>query len=186
MSDPKVVDGKAEGRGLVLIGYRGTGKSTVGRLLARLTGRPFFEVDEEIVARAGKTIKAMFEEDGEPAFRDVEEGVVRDLTADHHDAVLGTGGGTILREANRRRLRSFGLVAWLTADVAELARRLEADAITRETRPSLTNKGAVEEIAEVLAYRTPFYEEIAHVAIDAQHAKPEEVARRILEHWRCS
>ncbi|OJW17756.1 MAG: hypothetical protein BGO49_26505 [Planctomycetales bacterium 71-10] len=184
MSDSNIDDG--QGRGLVLVGYRGTGKSTVGRILAERTGRPFVEVDEAIVARAGKTIRAIFEQDGEPAFRDIEEAVVRDLTEDHPGSVLGTGGGTILRESNRRMLRSFGLVAWLRADVAELARRLEADAATRETRPSLTNKGAVEEIAEVMAFRTPFYEEIAHVAIDAQGVDPAEVAGRILEHWRCS
>lgn len=184
MSDSNIDDGR--GRGLVLVGYRGTGKSTVGRILAERTGRTFVEVDETIVARAGKTIRAIFEEDGEPAFRDIEEAVVRDLTENHPGAVLGTGGGTILRESNRRMLRSFGLVAWLRADVAELARRLEADTATRETRPSLTSKGAVEEIAEVMAYRTPFYEEIAHVAIDAQGIDPAEVAGRILEHWRCS
>lgn len=184
MSDSNIDDGR--GRGLVLVGCRGTGKSTVGRLLAERTGRPFVEVDEAIVARAGKTIRAIFEQDGEPAFRDIEETVVRDLTENHAGAVLGTGGGTILRESNRRMLRSFGLVAWLRADVAELARRLEADAATRETRPSLTNKGAVEEIAEVMAFRTPFYEEIAHVVIDAQGVDPAEVAGRILEHWRCS
>lgn len=184
MSDSNIEDGR--GGGLVLVGYRGTGKSTVGRILSARTGRPFVEVDEAIVARAGKTIRAIFEEDGEPAFRDIEEAVVRDLTENHPGAVLGTGGGTILRAANRRMLRSFGLVAWLRAEVAELARRLEADVATRETRPSLTNKGAVEEIAEVLAVRTPLYEEIAHVVIDAQGVGPDEVAGRILEHWRCS
>jgi shikimate kinase len=184
MSESNIDGGR--GRGLVLVGYRGTGKSTVGRLVAARAGRDFVEVDECIVARAGKTIRAIFEEDGEPAFRDIEEAVVRDLTTKHPGAVLGTGGGTILRESNRRMLRSFGLVAWLRADIAELARRLEADAITRETRPSLTNKGTVEEIAEVLAFRTPYYEEVAHVVIDAQDGGPDELAGRILEHWRCS
>lgn len=168
----------------MLVGYRGTGKSTVGRLLAERTGRAFLDVDAEIVARAGRTIRAIFEESGEPVFRDLEEAVVRDLTAAHPGAVLGTGGGTILREANRKALRSFGLVAWLRAGADELARRLEADAITREHRPALTSKGTLEEIVEVLAFRTPFYEEVAHVAVDAQSHGPAEVAALILEHWK--
>lgn len=177
---------QSTGTGLVLVGYRGTGKSTVGRLLAERTGRSFLDVDDEIVARAGRTIRAIFEESGEPVFRDLEEAVVRDLTATHPGAVLGTGGGTILREANRRALRSFGLVAWLRAEAGELARRLEADAITREHRPALTTKGTLEEIVEVLAFRTPFYEEVAHFVIDAQAHGPAEVADQILEHWRRS
>lgn len=172
------------GPGLVLVGYRGTGKSTVGRLLAERTGRPFVDVDDVIVARAGRTIRAIFEESGEPVFRELEEAVVRDLVSSHPGAVLGTGGGTILREANRRVLRGFGLVAWLRAGADELARRLEADAATRETRPALTSKGALEEIAEVLAYRTPFYQEIAQVVVDAEEHGPAEVADLLLEHWR--
>ncbi|MDG3003640.1 shikimate kinase [Paludisphaera mucosa] len=175
--------GETNGGGLVLVGYRGTGKSTVGRLLAGRSGRPFVDVDDVIVARAGRTIRAIFEDSGEPAFRELEESVVRDLVATHPGAVLGTGGGTILREANRRALTTFGLVAWLRADADELARRLEADSATRETRPSLTSKGALEEIAEVLAVRTPFYQEIAQVVVDTQERGPAEVADLILRHW---
>lgn len=178
--EPKI---DSPGVGLVLVGYRGTGKSTVGRLLAARTGRAFVDVDDEIVARAGKTIRAIFADSGEPAFRDIEEAVVRDLAAANPGAILGTGGGTILREANRRALRSFGLVAWLRAEASELARRIEADAASRETRPSLTGKGVLEEISEVLTIRTPLYQEVAHVIVDAQAAEAEGVADQILGHW---
>jgi shikimate kinase len=174
---------ETNGRGLALVGYRGTGKSTVGRILAERTGRTFVDVDDAIVARAGRTIRAIFEESGEPAFREIEEAVVRDLIAAHPDGILGTGGGTIVREANRRAIRGHGFVAWLRADADELARRLEADTATRETRPSLTSKGALAEIAEVLEFRTPFYEEVAHVVVDAQSKGPAEVADFILQHW---
>ncbi|WP_165250002.1 shikimate kinase [Paludisphaera soli] len=174
---------ETNGGGLALVGYRGTGKSTVGRLLAERTGRTFVDVDDAIVARAGRTIRAIFEESGEPAFREIEEAVVRDLIAAHPDGILGTGGGTIVREANRRAIRGHGFVAWLQADADELARRLEADSATRETRPSLTSKGALAEIAEVLEYRTPFYREVAHLVVDAQSRGPAEVADLILEHW---
>jgi len=174
---------ETHGEGLVLVGYRGTGKSTVGRLLAARTGRAFVDVDDEIVARAGRTIRAIFEESGEPAFREIEEAVVRDLSAAHPGGILGTGGGTIVREANREAIRRHGLVAWLRADVDELARRLEADVATRETRPSLTSKGALAEIAEVLEFRTPLYQEVAQLVIDAQANGPDAVVDQILRHW---
>ncbi len=174
---------KSQGRGLALVGYRGTGKSTVGRMLAEATGRPFFDADDEIVARAGRTIRAVFEESGESVFRDWEERVIHEITESHPNAILATGGGAILREANRRRLQAFGFVAWLRAEPDELARRLEADAQTRETRPSLTTAGTLNEIIEVLEARTPLYQEAAHAAVDTKGIPPRDVVDLILDHW---
>ena len=110
-----------------MIGYRGTGKSTVGRILADRLNRTFLDADLEIEARAGRSISAIFTEEGEPVFRDWEERTLAELTRAIPTAVIATGGGAVLREANRRRLRDFGFVVWLTAEPAELARRLEAD-----------------------------------------------------------
>lgn len=170
----------ARGPGLVLIGYRGTGKSTVARILAERLGRPFLDADCEIEARSGRTIAALFREGGEPAFRDREERTLAELTAAHPGAVLATGGGAVLREANRRRLRAFGFVAWLTADPAELARRLAADRPGLDARPALTPAGTLEEIARVLAARSPLYAELADVVIPTDGREPQAVAEAVL------
>ncbi|HLH28555.1 MAG TPA: shikimate kinase, partial [Acidimicrobiales bacterium] len=169
--------------GLVLIGYRGTGKSTVGRIVAGRLGRPFLDADREIEARAGRSIASIFAESGEPAFRDWEERTLAELTAANPGAILATGGGAVLREANRRRLRAFGFVAWLTADPAELARRLEADRPGLAERPALTTAGTLGEIARVLAARTPLYAGLADAIFPTDGRPPCEVAEAILESW---
>ncbi|QEH36802.1 Shikimate kinase 1 [Aquisphaera giovannonii] len=171
------------GRGLVLVGYRGTGKSTVGRIVADRAGREFVEVDAEIERRAGRSIRAIFAEDGEPAFRDMEEEAVRGLVRDFPGAVLATGGGTVMRATNRGLLRGHGLVVWLRAEPAELARRIEADAISFATRPALTAAGPLAEIPAVLAARTPAYREAADHEVEAQGHAPERIAEQILALW---
>src|SRR5262245_49408300 len=154
------------GQGLALIGYRATGKSTVGRILAERLDRPFLDSDLEIEAHAGESIGEIFAHQGEPVFRDWEEQVLARLTAANPEGIVATGGGAVLREANCRRLQSFGLVVWLTAVPSELARRLEADGCGLAGRPPLTVAGTVGEIAQVLQARAPFYEGIADAVID--------------------
>jgi len=171
------------GGGLALVGYRGTGKSTIGRLLADRLRRPFVDADDQIVERSGRTIRAIFEESGEPVFRDWEERVLREIAASRPNAVLATGGGAILREPNRRLLRSFGLVVWLRAEPGELARRLEADSRARHGRPSLTSAGTLQEIADVLEVRTPLYRAVSDVEVDTQGKAPRKIAEEILGHW---
>jgi shikimate kinase len=171
------------GRGLVLIGYRGTGKSTIGRILAERSGRRFLDADREIEARSGRTIRSIFAGSGEPAFRDWEERILADLIAEAPGAILATGGGAVLREANRRRLREFGFVAWLTAEPAELARRLEADRPGLADRPPLTAAGTVDEISVVLAARTPLYRGMADAVIPTDGRDPRQVAEAILGCW---
>src|SRR5262245_34728391 len=94
-------------QGLALIGLRGTGQSTVGRILADRLGRPFADADVELEAAAGLSIPSIFEEFGEPCFRDWEERVLGELTA-RPGLILATGGGVVLRASNRQRLREFG------------------------------------------------------------------------------
>lgn len=171
------------GGGLALVGYRGTGKSTVGRLLADRLRRPFVDADDWIVERSGRTIRAIFEESGEPVFRDWEERVLREILVERPDAIVATGGGAVLREANRRLLQSFGLVVWLRAEPDELARRLEADAQTREARPSLTSAGTLREILDVLEVRTPLYRAVSHVEIDTQGKTPSVIVEEMLTQW---
>jgi shikimate kinase len=169
------------GRGVALIGYRGTGKSTVGRLLAGQMNRQFVDVDVEIEARAGRSIDAIFAESGEPEFRDWEERTLAELFEQFPEAVVATGGGSVLREQNRRGLRKFGQVVWLTAVPDELARRLVADDRSRLGRPALTPAGVIEEIADVLRERSPVYKGLADLEIETGGKSPEAVAAAILE-----
>src|SRR3954447_21902345 len=102
---------------LFLIGYRGSGKSTVGRLLAERLGWAFVDADEELEIRAGRSIADIFTTDGEPAFRALESAVLRELASrDRH--VIACGGGVVLRDDHRRLLRTGGHCVWLTGDPA--------------------------------------------------------------------
>jgi shikimate kinase len=172
--------------GLVLIGYRGAGKSTVGRMVAQGLSLPFVDADLEIEARAGRSISAIFSESGEPAFRDWEERTLAELTAEMPGAVLATGGGAILRESNRRRLRDFGFIVWLTAPPDVLVERLAADHRTLHGRPALSSAGTLDEIREILEVRTPLYRNLADAVIDTEGQPMNEIVAAILECWRPS
>ena len=170
-------------RGLALVGYRGTGKSTVGRILADRLGRPFADADRELEALAGRPVRAIFAEDGEPAFRRWESRVLLDLTARLAGGIVATGGGAILLEANRRALRGFGFVAWLRADPETLSGRLRSSRGGVEARPSLTPAGTLAEIADVLEARSALYRETAHAIVETAGRTPEQVAEAVLDAW---
>jgi shikimate kinase len=169
-----------------LIGARGTGKSTVGRLLAQRVSRTFLDLDHEIEARVGRPIRAIFSERGELAFRDWEEGALAAVTEANPRGILATGGGAVLREVNRRRIRAFGFVVWLTADPVELARRLEADPRGLADRPALTAAGTLPEIAQVLHERSPLYRNLADAVVDTGGKSLEEVVDAVLGAWIAS
>ena len=171
--------------GLALVGYRGTGKTSVGRLLAERLGWQFADADHEVEARAGRTIAAIFAEDGEPAFRDLEQAVIAEVV-DRDRTVISTGGGAIVREANRRAIRSVGFVAWLTADPETLGRRLARDAARRDARPALTPAGSIGEIAEVFAARVAYYREVSTFEVETAGRSPHEVAGAVLRAWQKS
>ncbi|MCX5721786.1 MAG: shikimate kinase [Nitrospirae bacterium] len=138
---------------IVLIGYRGTGKSTVGRRLAARLGRDCLSTDAEIVARAKRTIPEIVAQEGWEHFRDLESAVCRDL-AGRDQLVIDTGGGAILRPQNVEALKKNGTLFWLTASVETIAKRIGGD----NQRPSLTGtKSFVEEIQDVLREREPKY-----------------------------
>lgn len=166
--------------GLALVGVRGTGKSTVGRIIARGLCLPFVDADAELEARAGKSIRAIFEDEGEGAFRDLEEQVLADLTGGP-PAVLATGGGAVLRDSNRRRLRQFGLIIWLTARPEALAARIQSNPRGVADRPALTAHGTLAEISAILEARTPIYQTIADATVDTDGRTPAEVADAVLE-----
>ncbi len=161
---------------IVLVGYRGTGKSSVGRILAAKTGMPVVSTDERIIEKAGRSIPEIVEEHGWEHFRDLETAAIEEWTT-RDGLILDCGGGAILRDRNRDLLRSNGFVVWLTAEILTIVQRISHD----DQRPSLTGaKSFTDEVAEVLAVRTPLYEKAAHQTVPTDDRTPEQVAERIL------
>lgn len=146
---------------IVLVGLPGSGKSTVGRQLARRLGLPFRDSDHEVEARIGCSIREFFEREGEAAFRDVEEEVIRELTQ-AGPAVLATGGGAVLRPANREQLRSTGCVIYLRSLPEELFRRLRHDS----QRPLLQVADPLQKLRALYDERDPLYRETCHYVIE--------------------
>ena len=163
---------------LYLIGYRGSGKTTVAAELARLLGWKWLDADEEIERRAGKTIQEIFASSGEPSFRDLEAAVVADL-AKLGSQVIALGGGAVLREENRVAIRASGKVVWLQASPGVLFERISNDASTAERRPNLTAGGGLAEVERLLAIRAPIYAACADLTLDAEGSLTAELASRI-------
>ena len=160
---------------IVLIGYRGCGKTTVGRKLADRLWQTFVDTDELVVRKAVKSIKEIFEQDGEAAFRDIESQVVRDVAL-LEDHVIALGGGSLGREENRRAVKGAGhKLIYLKCDPEELHRRIHADPQTADARPSLTALGGgIEEIRTILAEREPVYRGAMTAELDVTHLSPED------------
>ncbi len=152
---------------IVLIGYRGVGKTSVARELAARLDRPWFDADEELERAAGTTIAEIFAAGGEAAFRDWESRIIVQL-AEQRGAILATGGGAILRPENREALLRHGRLVWLQAEAETIHARIKADAVTAARRPSLTRLGELDEIRALLAVRGPIYAELAEVVVDTE------------------
>lgn len=146
---------------IALVGLPGSGKSTVGRQLARRLNLPFRDSDHVIEERIGCTIREFFEREGEPAFREIEEEVIRELT-DGEPAVLATGGGAVLRPANRERLHAAAHVVYLRSTPDELFRRLRHDS----QRPLLQVSDPLQRLRTLYEQRDPLYRETAHFVIE--------------------
>ena len=161
---------------IVLIGYRGTGKSTVGKVLAARLGWPQVSTDAEIVRGAGRSVPEIVAQHGWEHFRDLESTVCREFSAQDR-LIIDTGGGAILRQENVDCLKKNGVLFWLTASVATIASRIGGDT----QRPSLTGtKSFVEEIEEVLAVRTPKYREAADHIVPTDGCTINQIVETIL------
>ena len=160
---------------IFLIGYRGSGKTTIGRKLADRLWQTFVDTDELIVRKAGKSIREIFEQQGEAAFRDLETQVIREAAL-LNDHVIALGGGAVLREENRQEIkRDPHKIIYLKCDPEELHQRIAADPSTASMRPSLTNLGGgMDEIREVLSEREPVYREVMTAELDVTHLSPED------------
>ena len=161
---------------VVLIGYRGTGKSTVGKLLAHRLQRPLISTDAEIVRRAGRPVPQIVKEFGWEHFRDLETQVCKEV-GERDGLIIDTGGGAILRPQNVAALKARGTVFWLTAAVSTIQTRIGDDS----QRPSLTDgKSFLDEIEEVLKEREPLYRAAADCTIRTDGRPTDEVAQAIL------
>jgi len=165
---------------IVLIGYRGTGKSAVGELLALRLKMPCIGMDAEIVKRAGMSIPEIVEKYGWQKFRDMESEEAREL-AGLDNIIVDTGGGVVERPENIEALKTNSIIIWLKASVDTIVSRIQGDT----ERPALTaGKTFTEEIAEVLEQRIPKYKSAAQYEIDTDESTPEQVADRIIEIWK--
>ena len=168
-------------RPLILVGYRGTGKTTIGRLLAERMGRHFIDADAELEVRYGRTIREIFATEGEAGFREKESEIVADICL-LENTVVATGGGVVLRESNRALLRGAGYVVWLSADPTTLWDRIKSDATTNDRRPALAG-GGLEEVEELLHVREPLYKAVADLEISVATLSPELAVDAILGVW---
>jgi shikimate kinase len=167
---------------LVLVGYRGTGKSRVAHLLGEALGRPVVSLDEEIARAAGCSIPELVKARGWAHFRDLEEELCR-RWGKEEGRVIDCGGGVVECGANFESLRRNGRVFWLRASVPTIVSRIGGDT----ERPSLTgSKTFTEEVEEVLARRTPLYERLAHLAVDTDGRSVEEIAAEIERDFRAA
>lgn len=165
---------------IVLIGYRGTGKSAVSSIVAEKLGMEIISMDAEIVRLAGRPIPQIVEEEGWPGFRDRESALAAELSK-RDGLIIDCGGGIIERPENIEALKKNGQVFWLKSSVDTIVRRIEGDT----QRPSLTKgRTFTEEVSEVLAVRTPKYSAAADFEVDTDTVTPLQVAEVILQKAR--
>lgn len=167
-------------RPLVLVGYRGTGKTSLAKLLAQRLGWDWMDADVELERRAGKTIRQIFQEEGEPAFRDLESAVLTDLM-EQKEIVVATGGGVVIRSENREVLGRARHVIWLTASAETILARMQEDQTTADRRPQLTQLPPTEEVQQLLAEREPLYREVSQWEVCTEGKTPRQVADEIFQ-----
>ena len=166
---------------LLLIGYRGTGKTTVATHLADKTGSQWIDTDTEIIRLADCSIEKLFEREGEAGFRDRETSVLRGVLATPCP-IIACGGGIVLREDNRQLLEATGTTVWLQASPETLYARIQQDGQSWEQRPPLTNLTGKDEIKAILNERKALYHQCATIIVDTETKTAEQVAEEILKH----
>ncbi|MEN8774757.1 MAG: shikimate kinase [Akkermansiaceae bacterium] len=166
-------------KNIILIGFMGTGKSTIGRNLSQTFGYPLIDTDQLIVEQQGRPIAQIFEENGEQAFRDIETKLLQSLHK-HTGHIIATGGGIIGRPENRLILRELGYVVWLIARPSEILERTSRNS----NRPLLNNDDPEKTIRDLLEVRSPLYRDTAHLGIETDNLSFDEVTTGIIESAR--
>jgi shikimate kinase len=171
-------ESKTPPENIVLIGFMGCGKTTVGRELQSRLGYPLVDMDHVIEQRAGKPITEIFADEGEPCFRDMETALLRELNADDGvRRIISTGGGVVGRAENRELLRKLGYVVWLHAPEAVILERT----CRNRARPLLQTEDPAARIRALMEERRPLYQETANLKLDTAGLHSDEVATGILE-----
>ena len=178
-------------RNIILIGYRGTGKTSVGQELARRLHRPFHDADVLIEKREGRSIRDMVAREGWAFFRERERAAISSLDGLRR-CVLATGGGAVLDPKNAEVLKSLGWVVLLTASEEIIVRRILNDPTSREQRPSFSGKASTEiseetmrkETTEILKQRMPIYRVLADQIIDTSQVSTAEIVDEILRRFQ--
>ena len=161
---------------IALIGFMGTGKTAVGKILATKLGREFIELDSLIEQKAGKSIPEIFQQDGEIGFRELEIEAAKEVS-NKKKAVIACGGGIVLNKINIDRLRKECIIVYLTASPGIILKRTSDD---KNERPLLKAPDRVSQIKELLSFRQPFYERAADIKIDTSKLNTDSVAERIM------
>lgn len=165
---------------IYLIGYRCTGKSSVGKLLASKLGMKFTDADTEFVNRAKKSISEIVETSGWDEFRRIEKNIIREFSAlEKH--VFATGGGAVIDGDNVKHMKKTGIVVWLRATPLTIIERIKKDQGTKDLRPALSIKGTIDEIDEILPVRNRFYEEAMDYYVDTDYLDINDVCRDIIK-----
>ena len=165
---------------IYLIGFRCTGKTTVGKIIADTLHMKFMDADDELVKQQGMPISDMVKEHGWTYFREKESNILEEISKKDNQ-VVSTGGGVILNNDNVVRMKESGTVIWLKASPETVADRMQNDEKTEKTRPALTSKGLINEIEETIETRIPLYEKAMMFAIDTDNVSIEAVAKQVIE-----
>lgn len=160
---------------IILIGYRATGKTSVGMLLAEKLGFSFIDADHAIEQKENQCISDMVAEHGWDYFRTKEKEMLLEL-AEKKEHIIATGGGAILHQDIWKTVKESGVVIWLKADTQTICTRLAGDEVSDTQRPSLTGADILKEVSSVLATRTPLYATSSHITVDATNSIEDIVA----------
>jgi shikimate kinase len=164
---------------IILIGYRAAGKTSVGRRLSDTLQKAFVDTDDLIEELQGASISEIVKSHGWDHFRAIEKKVISEISK-HDELIIASGGGVVLSHENVETLKRNGFVIWLKADLEALLGRMAKDPRTATARPSLTGKGSLEELKEVLAQREVLYRKASEVQVDTSTLDEEEVVRSVL------
>ena len=165
---------------IVLIGYRCSGKTEVGKILARELEKDFLDTDELIEDNAGCSIEAIISRDGWNHFREIEKSLIEKVSR-RNNLIIATGGGVVIDEDNVKNLKKNAWIVWLNGESEVLRERMDKEQRSGKIRPSLTGEDSLEEIKQVMDVRIPLYEKTATFVVDTSTVTSAEVAALIIK-----